>query len=60
MIINGDFPHNPEPLAENLKDLSDLVVKEHADFGIELFQLIQELDDYEDDQHALEMSVEAK
>ena len=31
---NGDFPHNPEPLVENLKDLSDLVVKEHADFGI--------------------------
>ena len=31
---NGDFPHNPEPLVENLKDLSALVVKEHADFGI--------------------------
>ena len=31
---NGDFPHDPEPLAENLKDLSNLVVKEDADFGI--------------------------
>ena len=31
---NGDFPHNPEPLPENLKDISNLVVKEKADFGI--------------------------
>jgi len=31
---NGHFPHNPEPLPENLKDISDLVVKEKADFGI--------------------------
>lgn len=31
---NGDFPHNPEPLAENLTELSALVVKEHADLGI--------------------------
>jgi phosphomannomutase len=31
---NGDFPHNPEPLKENLFDISDLVVKENADFGI--------------------------
>ncbi|TQD40130.1 phosphoglucosamine mutase [Haloflavibacter putidus] len=30
----GDFPHNPEPLKEHLKDISDLVVKEKADFGI--------------------------
>ena len=31
---NGDFPHNPEPLPENLKDISNMVVKEKADFGI--------------------------
>ncbi|NNL79049.1 MAG: phosphoglucosamine mutase, partial [Flavobacteriaceae bacterium] len=31
---NGHFPHNPEPLKEHLTDLSALVVKEHADFGI--------------------------
>ncbi len=31
---NGKFPHNPEPLAENLTDISELVVKEVADFGI--------------------------
>jgi phosphomannomutase len=31
---NGDFPHNPEPLPENLTDIADLVVKEKADFGI--------------------------
>jgi len=31
---NGEFPHNPEPLKENLTDLSKLVIKEQADFGI--------------------------
>jgi len=31
---NGEFPHNPEPLKEHLTDLMELVVKEHADFGI--------------------------
>ena len=31
---NGQFPHNPEPLKEHLTDLSEAVVKEHADFGI--------------------------
>ena len=31
---NGEFPHNPEPLKENLKDLSELVLKEKADLGI--------------------------
>lgn len=31
---NGHFPHNPEPLKEHLSDLSNMVVKEHADFGI--------------------------
>ena len=31
---NGEFPHNPEPLRENLTDLSKLVIKEQADFGI--------------------------
>ena len=30
----GHFPHNPEPLKEHLTDLSEKVVKEHADFGI--------------------------
>lgn len=30
----GDFPHNPEPLAENLQDLSKLVVNSQADLGI--------------------------
>ena len=31
---NGEFPHNPEPLKENLTDISKLVVKEKADLGI--------------------------
>ena len=31
---NGHFPHNPEPLPENINDLSELVLKEKADFGI--------------------------
>ena len=31
---NGHFPHNPEPLKEHLTDISELVVKENADFGI--------------------------
>lgn len=31
---NGDFPHNPEPLAEHLQDLSKLVVEKKADLGI--------------------------
>tara|TARA_B100002052_G_scaffold131625_1_gene120866 strand:+ start:77310 stop:78692 length:1383 start_codon:yes stop_codon:yes gene_type:complete len=31
---NGDFPHNPEPLAEHLHDISKLVSSEKADFGI--------------------------
>ncbi|RDK87308.1 phosphoglucosamine mutase [Marinirhabdus gelatinilytica] len=30
----GHFPHNPEPLKEHLGDLMELVVKQHADFGI--------------------------
>ena len=31
---NGYFPHNPEPLPENLTEISELVVKEKADLGI--------------------------
>jgi len=31
---SGHFSHNPEPLAENLTDLSNLVVEEGADLGI--------------------------
>ena len=31
---NGKFPHNPEPLPENLVDISNLVIKERADLGI--------------------------
>ncbi|UOB16057.1 phosphoglucosamine mutase [Abyssalbus ytuae] len=31
---NGHFPHNPEPLKEHLGDISNLIVKEKADFGI--------------------------
>jgi phosphomannomutase len=30
----GHFSHNPEPLAENLTDLSNLVIEKNADFGI--------------------------
>jgi len=30
----GEFPHNPEPLKENLQDISKLVVSENADLGI--------------------------
>lgn len=31
---NGKFPHNPEPLKENLTDLSKAVVENGADLGI--------------------------
>jgi len=31
---NGHFPHNPEPLAEHLTDLSAEIKKHNADFGI--------------------------
>lgn len=31
---NGIFPHNPEPLPENLTEISQLVVKKKADLGI--------------------------
>lgn len=31
---NGDFPHNPEPLPENLTDISKLVVEKNCDLGI--------------------------
>jgi phosphomannomutase len=31
---NGHFPHNPEPLKENLTAIAELVVKEKADLGI--------------------------
>lgn len=31
---NGHFPHNPEPLPENLTEISALVKKEQADLGI--------------------------
>ncbi len=30
----GEFPHNPEPLPEHLRDISRLVKKEGADLGI--------------------------
>lgn len=32
-VPNGNFAHNPEPLPENLKDLSAIVVKNKADVG---------------------------
>ena len=31
---NGEFKRNPEPLENNLNELSDLVIKNGADFGI--------------------------
>jgi phosphomannomutase len=31
---NGEFPHNPEPLAKHLTELSQKVIDEQADFGI--------------------------
>ena len=31
---DGKFPHNPEPLPENLRDLSDVVIKKKAHLGI--------------------------
>ena len=30
----GEFPHNPEPLPENLRDIAKVVKKENADLGI--------------------------
>lgn len=30
---NGHFPHNPEPLPENVKELSSLIINEKADIG---------------------------
>ena len=32
--VNGKFAHNPEPLPENLSQLSNEVVKQRADLGI--------------------------
>lgn len=32
--VTGNFAHNPEPIPENLKDISRTVVKEGADVGI--------------------------
>lgn len=32
--LTGDFSHNPEPLPENLKDLSQAVVRSKANLGI--------------------------
>lgn len=38
VVINGDptgqFAHNPEPLPENLKELSERVISEGADMGV--------------------------
>ena len=31
---NGEFPHNPEPLPENLKEISKVVVQNNAHVGI--------------------------
>ena len=31
---NGQFAHNPEPLAENLTEISEVVVRERADLGV--------------------------
>lgn len=31
---NGQFPHNPEPLPENLTAIADLIITEKADVGI--------------------------
>ena len=33
-VPDGNFAHNPEPLVQNLKELSEAVVKEGADLGI--------------------------
>jgi len=30
----GDFPHNPEPLKENISALSNMVIEQRADLGI--------------------------
>ncbi len=30
---NGEFPHNPEPLPENLTEISELIKKENYDIG---------------------------
>ena len=32
-VPDGNFAHNPEPLPQNLKDISSLVIKEKADIG---------------------------
>ncbi len=29
----GEFPHNPEPLPENLTEISELIIKENCDLG---------------------------
>ncbi|MBU0517388.1 phosphoglucosamine mutase [bacterium] len=34
--ITGRFPRSPEPLAENITDLGELVRKEHCDLGLAL------------------------
>ncbi|MEZ5047928.1 MAG: phosphoglucosamine mutase [Chitinophagaceae bacterium] len=32
--VNGQFNHNPEPLPENLNEISSVIVKQNADLGI--------------------------
>jgi phosphomannomutase len=32
-VPDGNFAHNPEPLPENLKEISDVVIQEKADVG---------------------------
>ena len=32
--INGKFSHTPEPLKENLQDLSQKIKENNADFGV--------------------------
>lgn len=31
---DGEFAHNPEPLPQNLTEISEVIVREHADLGI--------------------------
>lgn len=32
--VNGKFAHNPEPLPDNLREISNTVIKQNADLGI--------------------------
>ena len=54
---NGDFPHNPEPLAHHLTDLSEAVVVHQADLGIAVDPDVDRLVFMDEKGHCLEKNI---